>query len=352
MKSRKTALGIAALLSALGILFAVWLVWRGPPPQQLERGPVVQAQDYKLSGPYTHANLTIFLIHGSDTLSGKTYLTLQEALERQQVVVHETGEVNALAIENLSPTDEVYIQSGDIVKGGQQDRVLAYDLILPPQSGKVPLASFCVEHGRWRQRGGESLHMFDSSGSMTCSKDLKLAAKYQKDQTTVWAEVAKTQKQLSDNLKTPVTSAESASSLQLTLENANVRSSTEKYLGELSAIVAGKEDAIGYAFAINGKVNSADVYGSSALFKKLWPKLLQSSTVEAVAALQPDAKFEPVGAESVQQFLVEAEKGKTSSQPVSERVHVIVQEQDKTVRFDTCDRAREGRPVHSNYLAK
>ena len=50
---------------------------------------------------------------------------------------------------------------------------------------------------------------------------------------------------------------------------------------------------IGYAFAINGKVNSADVYASHELFQKLWPKLLESSAVEAFSELQKDKKFAP-----------------------------------------------------------
>jgi hypothetical protein len=116
------------------------------------------AAGYTVSGPYTHRNLTVFLIHGAAQAAfgqGKTPLTLQEAMERKKVIVHETQDVNELAIENVSD-EEVYVQSGDIVKGGQQDRTLAYDLLVPPKSGRLPLAAFCGEQGRWSQRGGES----------------------------------------------------------------------------------------------------------------------------------------------------------------------------------------------------
>src|SRR6185369_15521525 len=74
-----------------------------------------------VTGPYTHENLTVFLIHGRDLSNGKKYVTLQEALDQKKVIVHETGSVNELSIENVS-NDEVYIQSGEIVKGGRQDR--------------------------------------------------------------------------------------------------------------------------------------------------------------------------------------------------------------------------------------
>jgi ARG/rhodanese/phosphatase superfamily protein len=106
------------------------------------------ASNYSLSGPFNYENLTIFLIHGPDQPNSKLFVPLQEAMERKLVIVHETSEVNELAIENLSKTDEVFVQAGDIVKGGQQDRVLAVDLIVASRSGKTPIDAFCVEHGR------------------------------------------------------------------------------------------------------------------------------------------------------------------------------------------------------------
>ena len=47
-------------------------------------------------GPFTHDNLTVFLIQGRDQSGGQKYLTLQEALDQKKVVVHETGNVNEL----------------------------------------------------------------------------------------------------------------------------------------------------------------------------------------------------------------------------------------------------------------
>src|SRR5262245_57730248 len=83
----------------------------------------------RITGPYTHANLSVFLIHGKGRLSGRPLLTLQEAIAQKKVVVHETGQVNELAVENVSSDADVYIQSGDIVKGGRQDRMISQDFI-------------------------------------------------------------------------------------------------------------------------------------------------------------------------------------------------------------------------------
>ena len=33
-----------------------------------------EADDYRLSGPYTHKNLSIFLVHGKNTIKAKSFL--------------------------------------------------------------------------------------------------------------------------------------------------------------------------------------------------------------------------------------------------------------------------------------
>src|SRR5467141_3772998 len=155
--------------------------------------------DYRLEGPFTQGNLTVFLIHGKDKIKGQTFITLQEALVQRKVIVRETRSVNELSIENISG-EEVYVQSGDIVKGGQQDRMLGVDLILPPRSGKIPIAAFCVENGRWSQRGSEQVAVFGSSANVVASRDVKLAAKSAGSQSEVWRQVAVSQDKLSTNV--------------------------------------------------------------------------------------------------------------------------------------------------------
>ncbi len=83
-------------------------------------GQAPQSKDeYRLEGPFTQGNLTVFLIHGKDRIKGQTFITLQEALVQKKVIVRETRSVNELSIENISG-EEVYVQSGDIVKGGSR----------------------------------------------------------------------------------------------------------------------------------------------------------------------------------------------------------------------------------------
>lgn len=55
---------------------------------------------YRISSPVVHENLAIYFVHGQGA-GGPVPLTLQEALSRNLVRVHETGQVSELAIENL-----------------------------------------------------------------------------------------------------------------------------------------------------------------------------------------------------------------------------------------------------------
>src|SRR5450755_2070951 len=97
-------------------------------------------------------------------------------METKSTAVYETGTVGELLIENLGDLD-VFIQAGDILKGGRQDRVIGVDFILGKRSGRLPIPSFCVEQGRWHRRGSESDMLFAASPSSLSAKSVKLSAK-------------------------------------------------------------------------------------------------------------------------------------------------------------------------------
>jgi hypothetical protein len=306
------------------------------------------ADDYRISGPRTHANLSVFFIHGPghDT---PHLLTLQEALARKKVIVYETGEVHQLAIENVSGGEDVYIQSGDIVKGGQQDRTFKDDLILPPKSGKTSIESFCVEHGRWSRRGQEPVATFGTSNEAVATKDLKKAVRAHADQRAVWRQVEQAQTQLQENVGVSVASQVSPSSLTLSLENTSLRRSTEAYIKALSRTARGEKDVIGYAFAINGKINSAEVYASSDLFLRLWPKLLRASAVEAVAEARDDSKFAAPDVDAVRAALRDAETGTASERKLNGRTRLISKETRDNLFFETRDGSGW---IHRSYMSK
>jgi hypothetical protein len=316
-----------------------------------------------VSGPIVHERLALYLIHGPSA-AGPVPLTLAEALAKGTVTVHETGTVNELAIENMGD-EEVFIQSGDIVKGGQQDRTLTLSMIVPPHSGRMPIAAFCVEQGRWAQRGAEVVTSFASSEKMLPSKDGKKAlrsmllgligaggetAETSDKQLKVWESVSKTQADLSENLGGhAVAAAASPSSLQLALENDQLEKQIEVYVAALESKGLAEPDIIGFAFAIDGRLNSAEVYPSNGLFRKMWPKLLRASITEAIGAAAA-AKVEAPKPEGVADLLAEAEAGKAASGAVDAANIVETREADDAAFVET--KRANGDFVHRSYMVK
>ena len=326
------------------------------------------AGDLKISGPHTHGNLAVYFIHG-ESAKGPVPLTLAEGLERGGVRVFETGDVNELKIENAGD-QPVFIQSGDIVKGGRQDRVITSSLILKPKSGEVPLAAFCVEHGRWSSRGGESATYFESAAEAVPSREAKLAMKAPRTvsalgavgardggdsvsarQTDVWASVARTQAKLASGLNASVESEASATSLQLSLENEKLQKTRAEYVDALKTEGESGDDIVGYAFAVNGKLNSADVYESNGLFRKMWLKQLQSAATEAIGERDDKAKpAEAPAADLVKTFLADAKQGAVTHDGVTSGNRIEVRDSVKAVYFAATPSASA--VVHENYLAK
>lgn len=322
-------------------------------------------QPYQLSGPYSHDNATLFLVHRAASppppalhASGRKYLPLKEALAQKKVVVHETGNVNQLAIENVSADADVFIQSGDIVKGGQQDRVFSTDLILSPKSGRTSIEAFCVEQGRWSRRGNEDARQFSASSNAIVSRDAKLAIKRSKNQGEVWQSVAKVQEKLarSFRMSAPVASAASPTSLQLSLENKRVAESAHQFGAALRQAAAGQTAAaIGYVFAVNGEIQGADIYASPALFAGLWPKQSEALAIEALsektnAASRPNAK--PMTAAAALSFLAAAERAPAPSfETPNRRTQVVKKDSAKALLVESHDAAAKSW-VHRNYTAK
>jgi Tfp pilus assembly protein PilX len=348
-------------------------------------GAAQTPEGIRVSGPVVHENLAVYFIHGPSA-PGKVPLTLEEAMAKGVVKVRETGNVNQLEIENLGK-EEVFVQSGDIVKGGQQDRTLMVSLVLPAQSGSVPIASFCVEQGRWSARGREDVKSFSTASAAVPSKEMKLAIKAPLPaaaaidpsltadpsgrparisgaqsaasetgvrQQQVWDGVHKTQAKLADRIGASVRSAQSASSLQLALESEKLIDLQSGYVKALKAAGETGDDIIGYVFAINGELNSADVYVSNGLFRKMWAKLLNASAIEAIGHRNEPAATPPA-IEAVTAFLAAAEAGKSSEKPLNAGVRLETREAEKAYFFETARAASPSAPVswvHRNYLAK
>jgi hypothetical protein len=268
----------------------------------------MSASPLVLSAPVSAHNLTAwFLLAPAQEQAAPPpdYLVLGEAMTAGAAVVHETGTVNQLLIENLGAVD-LFLQAGDIVKGGRQDRTIGTDFIVPARSGRVPMPVFCVESGRWHRRSHESDAVFAESKHALASKKARMALR-EKDQRKVWDEIAEEQRALEMELGAPVRASASPSSLELSYEQEGLQRELDDYLVPLAhayeALRGGTADAVqpslwgaapgaggergalplvGVVWAINGAPSHADRYASPALFAKLWEKLLRAAATEAL----------------------------------------------------------------------
>jgi len=306
----------------------------------------------RISGPYAFENLSVFLLHGEDRVAKGSYRALQQAMESKTTTVHETGNVGELLIENLGDLD-VFIQAGDILKGGRQDRVIGVDFILSKRSGRVPIPSFCVEQGRWHRRGSESEMVFASSASYLSSKSVKLGAKVSASQADVWSSVAKEQQKLSAAVHGSVAAEESDSSYQLTLEHQKVQDRIKSCVETLRKDALGYEDTVGFVFAIGDELNSADLYVNHDLFIQLWDKLLNAAATEAVA--ESHHPKQPAKAKlttkDVEEFLETQDMAGQEPRLVTPRVQLRQYGNGKRFRFETEDMEQKATCVHANVMS-
>lgn len=350
MNKRLFALVAAVITFAVGVALASLslpnLLRKTKPPVPKE----IPISNYRLSGPYTFENLSIFLVHGPDERDSRIYTTLEDAMKREIVTLHETSDVNELAIENVSPGEEVFVQAGDIVKGGKQDRVLAVDLILPAKSGKIPISAFCVEHSRWQRRGDESADHFTIT-EMASGFSLKRAIKDAASQVGVWDEVEKSQQKMSSSLSANVRSGESPTSLPLALESDAVQQSATPYVNALSARGA-ENDVLGVVFTINNELIGADVYSSNVMFKRMWPRLLNAAATEASTELVTKTDSQALPIEVAGAFLVNSARGAETLEKITPRTQVVKREIENSLFFETRDMDYDGAWLHRSYLTK
>ena len=286
------------------------------------------SNDYKILAPITHGDLTIFPVVSAKVHDTSDFITLDEGIRSGDVVVTEVGnlhstmqrrppyqprsyggaEVNRLVLVNNSKHPLILL-AGEVVTGGKQDRVVGKDRIVPAESDPVDLAVFCVEHGRWI----ETSTKFDTHASVMLQPSVRMKAMADQDQQKVWDEVSKTRGVMASKAAAAApmagggggsATAYSYSIQQLgsttsyakarenTAVQKQVESITEPMQKSYESVIKQlrNQNAVGVVVAVKGRVVWADMFASSALLAKYWPKLLESYATEALT--MPGARQE------------------------------------------------------------
>ena len=280
------------------------------------------ASGYKVLEPIRHGSLTVFPVVAPKSYATSEFLTLDEGLRSGEVVATENGnvrglmrrrptpavqresaEVNRLVLINNSKRP-LLLLAGEIVTGGKQDRVIGKDRIVPAESDPVDLSVFCVEPGRWVATSahfGTSGAMYGSAGStggvgggtLMAQPSVRAKAMGDKDQNQVWAEVRKQQQSMAVEVTgaaSPVSTDEirSTSSYARLMENKDVKEKVDEVAKPIEesyqSLIKQLRDrkAVGVVVAVNGRIIWADVFASTELLEKYWPKLVRSYASEAV----------------------------------------------------------------------
>ncbi len=263
----------------------------GPAATRLLAGVTVKS-------PSGYGNLTLFPLVGRvSTHSG--YTLLDEAIRSGQVRVQEKdgGQVNTVRVKNAGKT-YVFGIAGEIVSGARQDRMLENDVLLPPGSGWLDVPVFCTEHGRW---SGTSEN-FGTKGHVVSGRVRERAARTQ-SQEAVWEEVEAAHQGLG------VTAASRA--FARVYEDKGAQDQARPYIDELDRLPDFCPGALGVVVAVGNRILCVDAFGSAALFRKMWPKLLRSYVIDATQS-RPSGK---IGQERVRQFIKSAARAQVADQP-------------------------------------
>ncbi len=313
-------------------------------PVEVEVGKV----SYKVQGPFTHENFTVFVLC-SEKQDKDNYLTLEEGLKSGDVKVSEMDDerVGTLEIENASE-QPLYLQEGERLQGGKQDRIIIASLVIPPKSGKTSIPTFCVEHDRW-QAGTKGKDFGTTVNPALATKGIRGEAKVTGSQAAVWDCVGTTK----SNACAALGSINNNSSVNETLDDPKIRKLSEEYAGALQDAITGSgaSDIVGVVIVLNDAIEEVDVYPNHKVLERMYPRLVLSYAL--YAAMLKD-KGEPSKApqtvETVAKFL-ESQKEKSKSEKKLDADNRLVIDTLDENKF-RCTTMYKGKSVHWQILQK
>jgi hypothetical protein len=305
----------------------------------VEAGEASSTSGYKVLAPIHQGNLTVFPVVSADAHDTREFLTLDEGLRSGEVIVTESGnisplvrprhpgqnerpireggaQVNQLVLVNNSKRPLILL-AGEIVTGGKQDRVIGKDRLVPAESDPIDLGVFCVEPGRWTGTSAK----FGSFNSAMAQPAVRARAMADKDQSKVWSEVRKSQTAMAEAVPAPAArEVAGTSSYAGVMQNAEVERKVDAVAAPIQrnyeSVIKQLRDrnAVGVVVAVNGEIIWADMFASTSLLEKYWPKLVRSYAAEAVVTR---AKNGEASLKSAQEFLenMEGRRQMVESEP-------------------------------------
>jgi sulfur carrier protein ThiS len=302
-------------LPVLGLLAGTLLLTCQAPA-----GGAPTASGYTILAPIRHGNLSVFPVVAARSFDTRDFLTLDEGLRSGEVIVTESGSVQPLMRRRRTPVPRqgaqvnqlvlvnnskrpLILLAGEIVTGGKQDRVIGKDRIIPAESDPMDLGVFCVEPGRWvgtSDRFGVGGTASAGVPAPIAAPSVRAKAMADKDQQQVWSEVAKTRVAMAETVTVEgaAQAINGTSSYARVMNNEEVKqrvdSVAEPIQRNYQSLIQQLRDqnAVGVVVAVNGKIVWADIFASTNLLEKYWPKLVRSYAAEAVVTRTKSGEVE------------------------------------------------------------
>ena len=203
-----------------------------------------------------------------------TEIRANNQMQQQSVnaLVGGGAQVNSLMIENTSQ-DTIYLMAGEVIKGGKQDRVLAQDMILAPNSGKIDLGVFCVEQSRWRFKSEEGQTFGEYYGVV--SNRVRKVAILEKSQSKVWENVAQI---------TAANEAMTESKTYTALANSDeYQQQLLDYRTFFLKALGAQPNCIGFVGLSGDRIIGMDLFATPELFQKQVDPILNAYITEAIS---------------------------------------------------------------------
>ncbi len=236
----------------------------------------VNLNTIQIGTPASFRNLVLFPLMYENEPKEPGYLLLDEAIERQSIVIKEvsqTGSVPDLMVTNSADLP-VLIMDGEELVGAKQNRVLNLSVLVAAQTTiRIPVS--CVEAGRWAYESSafrSSPHSQYASGraarAAQVTHSLKTTGECRSNQIAVWAELEEKASRLG-------TCSPTGAMMAMYLEHAP---EVEEYAQAFGA-AQGQRGAV---FAINGVVEGVDLFDHSRTFHSALAKLIRGYALDAI----------------------------------------------------------------------
>lgn len=173
----------------------------------------------------------------------------QKKISIKELVTKEGADRTVLVIKNSSK-DNIVVNSGDVLTGGKQDRMISETTIIPPGRQKKYLNVYCVEKGRWDDKGKSFKYYAPADHKLRNVMDVK------RTQREVWKAIDDRYKTLGK--KSETSAYKDAPKAAVNIDTGYIKFFTRKF-------IESERDFAGFIAVTDNTIISTNLYTNAGL---------------------------------------------------------------------------------------